>query len=31
MYDFEIFPTIVSKNKLYQIFSSLHDIREYSP
>lgn len=28
MYEFEIFPTIISKNKLYQIFSTLNDVRE---
>lgn len=28
MYDFEIFPTIISKNKLYQIFSTLNDVRQ---
>ena len=27
MYDFEIFPVIISKNKLYQIFSTLNDVR----
>lgn len=28
MYDFQIFPTIISKNRLYQLFSTLNDIRE---
>ena len=28
MYDFDIFPTLVSKNKLFHIFSALSDVRE---
>ena len=28
MYDFDIFPSVISKNRLYQIFVSLSDIRE---
>lgn len=28
MYDFDIFPTIISKSKLYQLFSTLNDVRE---
>lgn len=28
MYEFDIFPSIISKSRLYQIFSTLNDVRE---